>query len=400
MPNRPERNSTKEKLPEMPEDPNKASAPVDDVFSTLDYELVQETRTSEGEYTLLEVDAEAFREREREYKDVEKHWVRTQGWRTVARHISQLKAKQGRDPGLRYLTLPAYYRLDVSVLLREDLIEITDRFPDGLVREVYVAAFETDPTKFGRMQGQSPRFVLLGRSSIESALTDPRNEYYHQLRDLFPFDVINLDLTSTLTPQHEGPYSRTMQAIEEVFSLQAGIPTPWALFITFRNMPSEWESEATKQLFSNLQRNIDEFPMVAEAFQNRYQLYNVEQLADSESRICISQSVSKWLTDRAHHYSFSIQQFKHYMYSRYNEGLPTYDIYKHLFVLAPGVIHSGRIPTKGLPSQGWMIENLVSCVQRHHPKNVEEALLAIEDRGKPIIREIQNDIELLCKQIT
>lgn len=387
-------------LPSIRENMVPAEDRVGEVISGLDDEQVQEQRPADETYSLLGVDAEAFREREREYRDIEKHWVRVQGWLAVAKMISENRAKMGLSQRLRYLTLPAYYRLDVSLLLREDLLEVTSTFEDGSAHEVYVAAFETDPTKFGRMQGQEPRFTLLGRTPIENALVDPKNDYYHQLRELFPFDIVNLDLTSSLTPIHEGPYSRTLRAIEEVLSLQAGIGTPWALFITFRNLPAEWEPEATRQLFSNLQSNLDTHPPVAEAFHSRYQRFTVTQLAEHDNRVCISQAVAKWITDRAHHHRFDVAQYKYYMYTRYNEGLPPYDIYKHLFVLNPGALHPGTIPTKGIPAQGWMIKNLVNCIERHHPKNVEDALLVIEENGRPIMETIRQDIDELCKQIT
>src|SRR5204863_4380562 len=112
---------------------------------------------------------------------------------------------------------------------------------------------ETEPSKYGRMVGHSPPFRLFGRGAIEDAIIDASNEYYDQLVGLFPFDIVNLDLTTSLTPRHEGPYSRIMQAIDVVFRRQVDCKGKWAFFLTMRNVPDDWETGALEQLFSNLE---------------------------------------------------------------------------------------------------------------------------------------------------
>lgn len=150
-----------------------------------------------------------LREREREYTDVEKHFIRTRVWLKMAQKIKEANGRQ-----LKYLTLPSYYRLDVSLFIRENLLSSHVR--DG--REITsVVAFETQPERFARMAGQEPGYQLFGLDSIENAMLDGNNAYYRDLLTAFPFDLVNLDLTSTLTPAHEGPYSRTMQAVDAVF---------------------------------------------------------------------------------------------------------------------------------------------------------------------------------------
>lgn len=373
-------------------------------FDQLDGELEQELRVTTPAESILEgINPEILREREREYRDVEKHWVRKNAWLKTARSIlDEKKLVLPNTQGLRYLTLPAYYRLDVSLLLQENLIEVTQVDHENKPTQVSVAAFESDPTKFGRMQGQSPRFSLLGATTIEKALTEPKNAYYYQLRELFPFDVINFDLTTSLTPRHEGPYSSTLQAIETVFELQSAraYGLPWALFLTFRNLPSDWEENALRQLLTNLQDNLDTYPSVLEAFQKRYNFYNVTGLERNDIKRCISQAVAKWLVDRGHHHKFSLSSLSSYYYSRYNTSLPPYDIYKHVLIFSKRGLNKANIPIKGLPPQTWMEEDLVKCIDSHKCFDVESNILSTSYRGRGnLFEDLQVEIDQLCRII-
>jgi hypothetical protein len=157
---------------------------------------------------LATADPKQLEQREREYHDIEKHWARWI-WLRDAQTVSR---ENGRK--IKYLGLPAYYRLDISLFQKHGLLESAETEDGSPV--LAVAAFETDPTKFARMTSQSPALQLLALSPVEEALTNKKNKYYSELLKLFPFDVVNLDLTTSLTPQHEGPYSTVMRAIEEV----------------------------------------------------------------------------------------------------------------------------------------------------------------------------------------
>lgn len=367
------------------------------LYSLFDQEEKQEQDVVEGRSSFIaSVNADLFKEREREYRDIEKHWVRTKVWLRAAKQIAERK---GSERSLRYLTLPAYYRIDVSLLLREQLIQVTQTGENGQAEEIYVAAFETDPTKYGRMSGQTPSFKLFGRTEVEKALTDPSNPYYRELQDLFPFDVVNLDLTTSLTPRHEGPYTKTMEAIETIFRRQAGACTNWALFLTVRNMPVNWQASTIDQLYHNLQQNLDEHPKVLESFSNLYHVTTVAELVEREPKTCISQSVLKWIVDRSHHHNFKLDSNACYRYVRKPEGLDPYDIYKHVLVFSEGVIHQATIPTKGIPTQSWMIDDLASCVEKHKCKNVQEEIKKLSHSAPHVIRDLTQDIDVLCRVI-
>ena len=365
-------------------------------YQGLDQEEEQERELADKTSPLLaDIDTELLKGREREYRDVEKHWVRTNLWLKVAKQIARQKPD---DHGIRYLTLPAYYRIGVSLFLQHGLLHVTQKNEDGSAKQVYVAAFESDDTKFARMTKQVPYYKLFGLGKIEDALTDPKNGYYQELLDLFPFDVINLDLTNTLAPQREGPYSKTMRAIEEVFQRQAPHGSKWALFLTFRNMPDQWSEHTRKQLFDNLQANLDDHALVRETFYKRYKEINVEGLSKTKTQLCLSQAVVKWLVDRAHHYSLKLESMSCGFYSRYPKGVLPYQIYKHVLVFSRGKRDVAIIPTKGTPSQSWMLSDLADCVNKHQCADIEEKLAHIDEKF-PLFQKLQEEIKTLCSLI-
>src|SRR5579871_272918 len=97
---------------------DKNDSPLEKVIDELSREADQDKAAQEdaGSY-LVGADATDLIHREREYRDLEKHWVRWR-WLKVAHEIVSRNGKQ-----LRYLTLPAYYRLDVSLFMKHGLIQ-------------------------------------------------------------------------------------------------------------------------------------------------------------------------------------------------------------------------------------------------------------------------------------
>ncbi|HKO35761.1 MAG TPA: hypothetical protein VJV21_04740 [Pyrinomonadaceae bacterium] len=368
---------------------------IQDVYDQLSGEADQERSNAEERTSFLAtVDSDLLREREREYRDPEKHWVRREAWLKAAKTLAREKGRR-----LRYLTLPSFYRLDVSMLLRENLLQVFKGDDNETIDYVYVAAFETEPSKYGRMVGHSPRFRLFGRGAIEDAIVDASNEYFEQLTGLFPFDIVNLDLTTSLTPQHEGPYSRIMQAIDVVFRRQVDCRGKWALFLTTRNVPEDWETEALKQLFSNLEKNLSQHPKAQQVFYQLYKESTVDGLSKTDPKNCISQAVVKWLTDRANFYGMHLESLRCYKYDRYSEGIPPYTISKYVFMFSKGGILPIRVPTKQTPRQPWMDDDVVTCISKHKLVDVQEKLLRLVENVPSAVAELEQEIQDLCDMI-
>jgi len=382
-----------------PSNDSNTDGTVDRVLHILNKEGQQEKSAfEEGNSLLIGKDANLIRKREEEYRDIRKQWVRREVWLQTVKSILKKKEKKGNAQRIRYLTLPARHRLDVSLFLKEGLLEITKKIK-GEPEEIYVVAFENDPAKFALMEKHMPSFRLFGCASIEDVLTDENNKYYYELRNLFPFDVVNLDLTTSLTPEHEGPYSKTMDAVDTIFDIQSGQGIDWALFLTFRNVPEDLEAGARTQLFQNLQNNIDNYPEVLEVFQNRYGKNSVHDLEKSDVKKCISQSIAKWLVDRAHQHKYKVGLIQTYRYPRFNVGIPPYEIYKHVLELTPAGINPANIPTKNIPLQSWMTRDLKKCVVQHKCTDVEDITIRLVENAPAKIRELEDEVESLCKMI-
>jgi len=348
-------------------------------------EQEEEIRTGSSSY-LTHVDSRNLVNREREYRDLEKQWVRHQ-WRTS---VSAVVAKNGRPA--RYLTLPAYYRLDISLFNETGLL--ATKTIDG-VEVLEVAAFETDPTKYARMVGHQPPLLLFGNTPIEDALVDHDNRYYAELASLFPFDVVNLDLTTSLTPKHEGPFSKIMQAIEQVMLRQATHVGEWALFLTFRNVLDEWQTMALNAFVENMQENIDKYPRVRDAFTDRYPSARVQTAMETEAERCVAQCVLKWLVDRAHYHHMQLVDSVSYHYTRY-PGIGRYDITKLVTRFSRGSLTDKVIPMKESPVETWVEADLVGCVQKNKFANVEDILLGgPEERLISITEEISRLANLI-----
>jgi len=361
-------------------------SPLKDVFEELSREAEQEQAAIRSEESYLSnVNTEHLITREREYRDPEKHWVRTK-WLKCAQDITQANNQK-----LTYLTLPAYHRIDVSLFNKHGLLKGAEGSPGTLA----VAAFETDPTKFARMSSQTPKLKLFGQASLEDVIVDPKNKYYAELNGMFPFDIVNFDLTTSLTPQHEGPYSRVMQALEETLRRQAAHGNLWGLFLTFRNVEDEWEKMALKTFLDNLQHNIDHHPNVRESFANKYQVLSAAALADTNSEAAITQSVVKWLVDRAHEYNIELVKTRSYHYVRYNPK-QNYVITKLIVQFRRGRVSPHVIPTKGTPRQPWMDDDLTKCIAQNNNADVEEILGNAPDR---VVDELQQEIEELVRSI-
>jgi hypothetical protein len=340
--------------------------PVKQVIEELSREAEQDKAAIRQEQSYLAAaDSSLLEQREREYRDLEKHWVRGI-WLRYAQAVSIANGRK-----IKYLGLPAYYRLDVSLFQKHGLLD-SIASADGKP-SLTVAAFETDPTKFARMMSQSPRLQFLALCPIEEALTNAKNKYYSELRKLFPFDVVNLDLTTSLTPQHEGPYSTIMRAIEEVMLRQAPHEGTWALFLTFRNMAEEWEATALDAFLDNLQKNLDQYPEVRDLFARNYNCPTVKVLAERDVKMAITQSVIKWLVDRAHYYGLQLVRSRSYQYRRYDPHA-IYTITKLMLQFTRGAVVGHAIPTKDIPRQTWMNNDLLECIERNQRRDVEDIL--------------------------
>jgi len=186
----------------------------------------------------------------RSYKDAKKHFVRVNGWIPAARS----RLRKNRRHALRYFTLCGENALDVLHLKREKLLLHDGR---GYPELVFCEQDESIYTSIDRLLRHYKRGFLC---ALEDITSQP------QYDEVFPFDVINLDLTRSCFPRREPPTSSTMKTISKMIQLQRG--TDFDLFVTFRAERTVENTDAINILLRNMEKNLRENPDLRKEFLN------------------------------------------------------------------------------------------------------------------------------------
>lgn len=168
-----------------------------------------------------------------------KQYVRRYAWLEIVQTYVQRRRASGVDRPLKYLTIPGANASDIGVLWRAGLLLRDDTgFP-------YVAI--CDKESAGVVQGNLG--VLLGVS----------DRWFYQavhgeLRELFPFDVINMDLCGAVVTGDPRRYMalRRLASIRRIFQLQRG--QSFLLLLT----TSTNDRSAQQYLVDVLTQNFDE----------------------------------------------------------------------------------------------------------------------------------------------
>jgi len=185
-----------------------------------------------------------------------------------------------------------------------------------------------------------------------------------------------------------------MQALNEILGRQADHPSLWGLFLTFRNVKDEWEQNALDTFLKNLQGNLDQHPKVRDTFAAKYNVPTVPALADEKVESAITQSVVKWLVDRAHSQNIELVRIQSYRYVRYSK--PNYVITKLIMQFRRGQISRHAIPTKETPRQSWMDDDLVKCIVQNKHSDVQDILLGSPDDA---LARLEKEIEELVTSV-
>src|SRR6185436_18800300 len=123
---------------------------------------------------------------------------------------------------------------------------------------------------------------------------------------------------------------------------------------------------------------------------------SVDELDRKSPQRATSQAVLKWLVDAAHRNGMRLREASTYQYVRYNEGRPSYTITKQIVLLQRGAKSTIEIPFKKIVHEPWMEDDLVTCVERHRPVDVEGKLLALAEKVPGTFDRITEVITDLC----
>jgi hypothetical protein len=358
-------------------DSDEAEDSVDDVakfVGDLDREGQQESDVLHGEGAYFSDDAPdagTLVRRAREYDDLPKHIVRVEHWLKMAKSLFKAKGK-----GLRLLTLPGRYALEVALYHRNGLLE--ERTENGNTT-VYAVGFETSPDVFGLLQSGPQRFFRLFDGDLIDTLADPNAPHRKELTQLFPFDIINLDLTVNLVAPSEGPYGPVLAAIRDCFKLQGAQPDDWALMVTFRAGLPETDSRAIAAWREEFQRNLDTHPSVKDACFQAHGCATVNELFEQDEEEALAQVAAKWIAEQAHACNWQVRSARQLWYTRQHDG-GTYTIRKIVFRFSIAArLPQYAMPTKEIPTMPWHIEDLVSVVKARS-NDIDEAILRLRGR--------------------
>jgi hypothetical protein len=252
------------------------------------------------------------------YRDVDKHFVRLDGWLPAFEKYA--KKKQG---AVSYLTLCAKQAIDIRYFRSKGLL--VHETEDGFYPTV--AFVEKDPEDYSIIAESlgSARLSLLG--TLEDIVLRPLDfpEQHSALRKCFPFDVLNLDFTGNVIPANDAPYSTTTKLLSKLLELQRDSDaSEWHLFLTFRARLTETNKEANKTLLAIIANNLENDAAKA-AYGDRLAPASLIDQAYAEF---LRIGIAKWLCAEAHQRGFGFALDKSYRYERTPAVAPAYNIVK------------------------------------------------------------------------
>jgi hypothetical protein len=352
------------------------ASPLDELIESLEVEKAQEKRaTGDADSPFADAPAEeVWVERAREYDDKVKHLVRKRSWLKTAKNLRDEKGS-----GLRVLTLPGRYRLEIELYRKNGVLD-DDR------DQLEVVGFESSPEIFGLLNVMQPPLERLFFGDLVKALGDPDGEIYPELAGLFPFDIVNLDLTVNLITQSDAPYAPVLKAIRECIRLQTPKNGEWALMLTFRWDPSvQVNPDSFVRLKEEFDSNLKQHPAVRKACGQLHNVTTGEAFYTQDPEEAIARFAAKWVVDQAHAFEWRVKRSEQIRYDRETPA-GSYSIRKIVLVFKRGSISRHDLPGKAIPTQTWQVEDLETVVGVGRTTDYDERLAALGDTERAALQ--------------
>lgn len=257
-------------------------------------------------------------------RDPTKHFVRIE-WakRARSRLDSLLEQEIPREYGIRYLTLCGKDGIDIFFFRREEVIKDDGRgFPGVFYCESYYPSFAELRPLLGRTKGKRIEFEMLVRQPW----------FQRQVRES-PFDVVNLDFSGCCFPRADHPFSVTLKSIYSLIELQEG--HEFDLFVTFKALRSAENAEAIKELFGNMERNLEQEDQADAKFRERFRDISLEQLLDRDYGQFLLLTFPKIIFGFGSEHGFVTTCPQKFLYRRQPSHGQAYQITKFLFLCKP-----------------------------------------------------------------
>lgn len=242
-----------------------------------------------------------------------KHWVRIYAWLPI---VKTRASKIGRP--IRYFTLTTSELLDIKVLVREGLLEKTNRGYPGL--GFCEMAERTHDEILRKLRWCGWHYKGIFEDMVDS---------HPSFEDEFDFDVINLDFTGVPFPSHEAPLEGTWGSIQKTIDVERKHGTSFDLFLTFRGVKDETDGNALAQVATLVDYNLKNGRGVEE-FEARVGHQNVSRLLDENYPEFLCVGIPKLLINHALQSGYSLTHFEVCCYPR-EGGHGQYYIVKFIF---------------------------------------------------------------------
>lgn len=363
---------------------------LDVLLDALNREDVQEREIESHEKSFFATapDDATIVARAREFDDVHKHWVRRDLWLKTVRKIHKAKGS-----GVRLLTLPGQHSFEIKLYAKENLLEL--HAEDDKTACLAVVGFETDPTVFGLLKTTAPILMELLCGDVLSALIEPQSDNGQTIRKHAPYDIINLDLTTNIATENDGPYSPFLRGVRECFQLQGAQSGRWALMVTFRAGMAETEASVINVLETFFEENLKTHLKVKEACHDRYGVDSAKKVLENTPEEGLGQITAKWIIEQGHQFEWECNFFRHATYERtyVKQNSPgRYSLRKLVFEFSRRPTGSREIVCNAIPAQSWHAEDLARLFESAALLDVDKAVTNISPEYR---RMLENEIEEL-----
>lgn len=237
-----------------------------------------------------------------------KHFVRLTGWLPACqyreRRVHAAVSDKKRAVPLKYFTFCAANAIDVFMLARTGLI----RPADGASGFPTVHFCERDPREFERtvslvgqngLMGKFEQIALFKDDADTVAFTLDDNppqrirsklqmkQQHEQLKNAFPFDVINLDMNGVFFPPKKNSVSPMLSVVRQILDWQKRLDAVdehdcdgFTLLLTSHVSAADMNTDAIGQLLKRVKLNLEESERFRNAYIQRFGNVTPEDLID------------------------------------------------------------------------------------------------------------------------
>jgi len=243
------------------------------------------------------------------YLNPVKHYVRKYGWLPSAqRRLQNLRSNPRRAGDFaRYFSLCGPHAIDVILLANNRIIQRSLRgYPGTVVCESKLEVFRDISPRLGQCAGAF-------HGTFEDVVQKPSFER------VCPFDIINLDFTSTLFPNWDRPSSNTVKAIQRIMEIQEKYQRGFDLYLTFRARRQESNPSAVEELSRMMEDNLQD-DQDAKSLFTQHCGPSVRGLLEKDFCDFIARTIPKLLIEFGAQHHFIGEHVATYSYMRQKRG--------------------------------------------------------------------------------